>query len=164
MLSNQVIQLKEYLTKCLGVKVEIFNDKVDGGFCGITDKYNNYAYIRKRGGVKQYTYQELPDRGCDIYRITADYQLIVDLDKKIDLSQAHQSVSQCLRNCPFGTDLQVKIVSSGDDSDEIYKQETGAKDWKDCNHFLLCFDFRLSDIVDCGCGINPVACLVDLMG
>lgn len=161
MLDKQLESFRAELEKCIPLTIFIYNDKIDGGFCGITDAYDNYGYIRGKGGAKQYTYSA-STFGCDYEKVTGSFRLIVDINKKIDLDEAHRLISHKLLECAADCGLVIKKSSSGSDKDDIWRQETGSREGsKDCKNNLLCFEFTITD--DCMCNCSSVGCLDDLM-
>ncbi len=147
MLDYQLNNLLEYLNDSFPVPVFIYNEE-EGGFCGITDQYDSYAYIRKNKGKYVLT-DKSQAFGGKTYGVSASYSLIVDLNKKMPKSELQEIIKLNLAHAPAGCG---DITLSGFDniSKDIYEEETGKK-WKDCNHYLLCYEFTLSGIIDyCG--------------
>lgn len=159
MLGNQIEKFAQVLTECIPLPIFIYNDKEDGGFCGVTDTIDNYGYIRCPTSRKKYSYEDTDI--CDYEKVTAQYTLIIDLSKKIDSHKAHALIRSKIHEASVECGLILKLISSGDDNDEIYKNETADDGFKDCKHNLICYDFSLTD--DCSCRCDDEGCLTDLM-
>lgn len=147
MLDQTIKEISEYLKESIPLNdVFIYDDTTDVGFCGITDSIKNYAYLRGKRDAKNYKHDFKP--GCEDGKVTANFVLIVDLQKKIDKYKAHRLIANKINRI---VSPRVNVKTSGDDSDSIYTQETGEKRiWKDCNSYLLCFELEIKEeITNC---------------
>lgn len=122
--------------------VYVYDDNSEAGWCGFDDNHLNYAFIKRR----KEKYKLSPsDQGCDIYNVTASYDLIIDVNNKV--SDADFIFRQRLLETTFGI---ITLTTFDDDSREIYKRHTGSE-WKDCNNKLYEIGFTLRGTTDCNC-------------
>ena len=99
--------------------VDYFEDTDKFLASGITDRRNNYIYLRHINNANKF--RIVPIEG-DLQEIRCDVRLVAQIDKQIDIAGAMESLVYQLED-----DVEIQVISYSDDIYEIYSLENGEK-------------------------------------